>query len=340
MGNVLEEASISAPLVETTALWTWDLSGVASGSGPKVIGYGYDATPTKTGLSADDLLGFVGIPLQVYGNPPTPIPATTIIQWLRYAEDWVEQRTNLLLTPTWVAAPPSLQSMSTRATGLITDNSTTQQEGIDYDLADSPYDFFFPRAQDEGWMYQSLRYRPVRNPNAFPDSNTQKIFSKYYTSIHNVAYIYPLLNDFFRVPPTWFVEDTDFGLVRLVPAANVQMLPLFAMQLAFMGFAESIPGGLWFQYTAGLNRSDYNGRFSFIKQLVLAQATVQALTTMQLSINYGATSTEMNVDGMQYKTQYNKDGAFAGQIAMFTKIRDELLAEAINKVSGPMLIAL
>ena len=61
------------------------------------------------------------------------------------------------------------------------------------------------------------------------------------------------------MPPTWFVEDEDFGLIRLVPAANVQMLPLFAMQLAFMGFAESIPGGLWFQYTAGLNNSEYNG---------------------------------------------------------------------------------
>ncbi len=331
---------VQYPLVQTTALWTWDTSGIPLGYGSEPIGYGAKSTPTKTGLSADDLLGFLGIPLVIYGNPSSPIPPLTILNWIRYAEDWVEQRTGLLLTPTWVAAPASKQSLSTRATGLVTANSSTQIQGIDYDIEESPYDFFFPRAQDEGWMYQSLRHRPVKKPPEFNSTAIMDKFSEVYTGVTNFAYIYPLLNDFFRVPPSWYVEDADFGLIRLVPAANVQMLPLFAMQLAFMGFAESIPGGLWLQYTAGLANVDYNGRFSFIKQLVLAAATVQALTTMQLSINYGATSTKMTVDGLSYETQYNKDGAFSGQIMQFSKMRDALLAEAINKVSGPMLIAL
>ncbi len=331
----------NTPLVRTTALWTWDLSGVATGQGPVVSGYGYNGSPTKTGLLPSDLQSFVGIPLSMYGNPPTPIPDTTLIQWIRYAEDWVEQETNLLLCPTWVAAPPTKQPAQTTATGLLVSGaSNVQQEGLDYDLEDAPYDFFFPRAQDEGWMLQNLRYRPVRSPNAFNSLNQGQIFAGYTTNVKNVAYIYPLLDDFFRVPPSWFVEDSDIGLIRLVPAQNVQMLPLFAMQLAFMGFAESIPGGLWFQYTAGLNRSDYQGRFSFIKQLVLATASIQSLMTMQGTINYGATETEMTVDGVRYKTSYDKAGPFNGLIQQFTRQRKELLAVAINKVSGPMVITI
>lgn len=332
--------------VNSFALWTWDTSTVGQpGGGPVVTGYGSNATVTKTGLMPADLQGFVGIPLSQYGNPPVPIPSTTLIQWIQYAEDWVEQRTGLLLTPTWVASPPTKIPLQTQDTGIIVNPNSNgvQQEGVDYDLEDAPYDFFFPRAQDEGWMMQSLRYRPVRNPNSFPltwSLSQMQQFAKQYTAVKNTAYEYPLLNDFFRVPQSWYVEDSDFGLLRLVPAQNVQMLPLFAMQLAFMGFAESIPGGLWFQYTAGLNQSDYRSRFSFIKQLVLAQASIQALSTMQGTVNYGATETGMTIDGIQYKTQYDRGGAFIGPIRQFTRMRDELLAEAINKVSGPMTITI
>lgn len=332
---------LNTPLVQTQALWTWDLSGVSTGQGPVVTGYGYNSSVTKTGLLPADLQSFIGIPLNQYGNPPVAIPSTTLIQWIRYAEDWVEQKTSLLLTPTWVAAPPTVLPSQTTATGLIVSGAgNVQQEGLDYDLYDAPYDFFFPRAQDEGWMIQNLRYRPVKNPNAFPNTAEMQNFSKFYTGTKGIAYMYPLLEAFFRVPPTWFVEDADMGLVRLVPAQNVQMLPLFAMQLAFMGFAESIPGGLWFQYTAGLNRSDYNSRYSFINQLVLSAASIQALATMQGTINYGAIETEMTVDGARYKTAYDKAGPFDGLIRRFTKQRDELLAEAFNKVSGPMIITI
>lgn len=322
-----------SPLVQGQALWDWDLSNPLS---PVISGWG--GYPTKTGLMPADLQAFVGIPLQYYGNPPTPISPSTILSWLQWAEAWVEQETNLLLYPTWIASPPTLTPGSTQATGmLVSGSSGVQQLGLDYDLADAPYDFFFPRAQDEGWMIQQLRYKPLVTAYGNADLNKMK---QYTTGVQNVAYIYPLLSDFFRVPPTWFVEDRDFGLVRLVPAANVQMLPLFAMQLAFMGFAESIPGGMWFQYTAGLTSVDYMGRFAFIKQLVLAAAAVQALSSIQATVNYGAQSTQMSVDGMQYRVDYDKAGPFNGFIMRFEKMKADLLNTAFTKVSGPNWITL
>ncbi len=324
----LMQSSISAPVVPVKALWTWDTS---TPGYPTVLTYPTANQPTKTGLMPADLQSFVGVPIQIYGNPPTPIPTSTMLNWIRWAEDWVEQETNLLLTQTWVASPPVRQTQATTATGIMVNpaSSGIQNLGVDYDLEDAAYDFFFPRAQDEGWMVQSLRYRPVRSATYSAAD---------FTGLKNLAYIYPLLNDFFRVPPTWYVEDSDFGLIRLVPAANVQMLPLFAMQLAFMGFAESIPGGLWLQYTAGLTASDYNNRFSFMKQLVLAQAAIQAMSTVQGSINYGAKETVITVDGLQYTTKYSEKGPYTGLIEYWKKMRDDLLQTAFNKVSGPQII--
>lgn len=321
------QSSIDAPRVATQALWTWDTSTPGQ---PVVTGYPTTGGPTKTGLMPADLQAFVGVPIQFYGNPPVPVSPTTMLQWIRWAEDWVEQETNLLLTLTWVASPPTRQPAATIATGLIVSGvGNVQRLGIDYDLEDAPYDFFFPRAQDEGWMEQSLRYRPIR---------VDEFYTGGYTAVKNIAYIYPLLDDFFRVPPTWYVEDHDFGLIRLVPAANVQMLPLFAMQLAFMGFAQSIPGGLWFQYTAGLTANDYNSQYSFIKQLVLAQAAIQALSTIQGTINFGAKEYQMSVDGLQYGTKYSENGPYNGLINNFIRMRESLLTTALNKVSGPMFI--
>lgn len=324
----LMQSNTDAPLVPTKAIWTWDRSNLAA---PSVVTYPSGA-PTKTGLMPADLKSFTGVPIQVYGNPPIPIPDTTLLQWIRWAEDWVEQETGLLLTLTWVASPPTRQPAATLATGLqVSGVGQVQTLGVDYDLEDAAYDFFFTRAQDEGWMVQSLRYRPIK---------VAEFYTGAYTAVKNIAYIYPLLNDFFRVPPTWYVEDHDFGLVRLVPAANVQMLPLFAMQLAFMGFAESIPGGLWFQYTAGLESSDYNSRFSFVKQLVLAQAAIQALSTVQGTINYGAKEYGITVDGLQYSTKWSDKGAYSGLIEYWTKMRQDLLQLVFNKITGPQMITL
>jgi hypothetical protein len=140
------------------------------------------------------------------------------------------------------------------------------------------------------------------------------------------------------MPGAWFVEDRDFGLARFVPAANVQMLPLFAMQLAFMGFTESVPGAIWMQYTAGLTAYDYTARFSFMKQLVLAQAALTALRSIQGTINLGADSYRMTVDGLLYETKYNGViGPFGALIAQFQTLRDELMHTARSKVSGPMV---
>jgi len=139
------------------------------------------------------------------------------------------------------------------------------------------------------------------------------------------------------VPPGWFVEDRDYGLVRLVPAENVQMLPLFAMQLAFMGFAENVPGAFWFQYTAGLTPYDYQARYSFMRRLVLLNAALQALTTIQGTLNLGLKTIQTSVDGLQQKFEYDIRGPYAGIIMAFTKERDELLKKAKSFVSGPMM---
>ncbi len=319
--------------VYTRALWNWD----TSQSPPVVSGWG--GQPTKTGLLPADLQSFVGVPLSYYGNPSTPVPSTTQIQWIRWAEDWVEQETNLLLTGTSIASPPALTQAEVGAIGIVVSSGSggIQQIGMDYDLEDAAYDFFFERAQNEGWMYQMLRYRPIRR---YMDFGVNMPALQNYTAVTNVAYIYPLLSEFFAVPPSWYVEDRDFGLIRLVPAANVQMLPLFAMQLAFMGFAASVPGGIWFQYQAGLTNNDYLTKFSFVKQLVLATAAVQALQSIQGTVNLGIVEQRVIVDGLQYGTRYDARGAYIGLIDQFSKMRDALKETAKGMVTGPMLIAL
>lgn len=327
-------ASGFTPNVTPRALWSWNTT--ASGIiAPTVSGFPSSNTsgvftPTKTGLMPIDLQSFIGVPLQYYNtNPPTPVAANVQLEWLRYAEDKIEQETSILLCQTWVASPPALPPQAAVATGLnVTDPSKGQQQGIDYDLEDSAYDFQFARAQDEGWMYYTLRYRPVRSVNYTASD---------FTAIKNVSYIYPLLNEFFRVPPTWIVEDRDFGLMRLVPAANVQMLPLFAMQLAFMGFSESVPGALWLQYTAGLTPNDYATRFRFMRELVLAEAALTALNSIHGTINLGIEVQLTQVDGLQYRSQFSKEGPYGPLIMQFTKRRDSLMKIAQSKVSGPMV---
>jgi len=321
--------------ITSQALWQWD----NTGSYPVATGYGLNGvyTPTKTGLGPQDLQNFVGVPLQYYQPTPTPVSAETILGWIRYAEDWVEQETSLLLAPTWVASPPLLQQGQTQDTQVVPSSGQgIQIIGQDYDLADAAYDFFFPRAQDEGWMVQSLRYRPIRNV-----TQPARILSQQdYSGVKNISYIYPLLSEYFRVPRTWLVEDQDFGLVRLVPAENVQELPLFSMQLAFMGFAESIPGALYFQYTAGLMPNDYNSRFRFIQQLVLAAAAIQALSSIQGSVSMGLISHSTLIDGVQFQAKYSENGPFGSLIQQFKKQRDELLNVTFTKVAGPQIITL
>jgi len=216
----------------------------------------------------------------------------------------------------------------TQAVGLTVNTTDGYQKlGFDYDMADAAYDFIFPRAQGEGWMMYSLRYKPVTQVAYGPLSPN---------AIQQISYIYPLLNEYFRVPPQWQVEDHDFGLVRLVPATNVQMLPLFAMQLAFMGFANSVPGGIWMQFKAGLRPYDYQNRYSFMLKLVLAQAAITGLNAIQGTINMGMLNSQIMVDGLQYKTGYDPKGAFNALIEGMTRQRDELLGIARNFTAGPV----
>lgn len=313
-----------------TALWNWDRSDPYQ---PVVKTYS-NGLPTKTGLTPTDLQGAVGIPLQYYapaGVTPQAIPPETMVGWIRDAEDYVEQETNLLLTPTWIASPPEIQPIAASVTGAPAQSGAGQVQGVDYDLADAAYDFYFERATGDAWLCQPLRYRPLRNVQT---SATD------FTAVKNLAGIYPLLTDFFRVPPTWFVEDQDAGLIRLVPATNVQMLPLFAMELAFMGFSDTVPGAWHYQYTAGLTATDYSTRFRFVKRLVLLDAGIRALGSIQGTINMGMMRVETLVDGLQVKLQYSEKGPFGSIIETFKRERDELMETARTKVSGPMFMTI
>jgi hypothetical protein len=278
-----------APPVPDQAIWQWDTTTnpqypVVSGFPSGIPGTSGFYSKTKTGMTPTDLQNFIGVPLQFMGTTPRPVPDDTLYSWLRYAEDDIEQNTNILLCQTWIASPPCPTPQIANIAGMITVNGGEQQIGIDYDLEDAAYDFMFPRAQDEGWMFNTLRYRPVQS---FAIGASGMAATAGITAVKNTAYIYPLLNQYMRIPPGWNVEDKDFGFIRYVPAQNVQMLPLFAMELTFMGFAENVPGGLWLQYTAGLTKRDYDTRFAFMKELVLLGASLIALSSVQGTINFG-----------------------------------------------------
>ena len=320
-------------VVPTAALWTW--SAPVSGQAQTVISYpaaGGAATGslTKSGVTPQDLADFLGIPLQTYGAGGAPIADAVVNRWIRYAEDEIETETNVRLCQTWIAAPAAKTSYQVSATGLGVQDKY-QQLGIDYDYTEAAYDFFFNRAQDEGWLYQRMRWRPVKSIELV--SGASEFDQTNLTGVKNQAFIYPLLNEFFRMPISWMVEDQNRGLIRGVPSTNVQMLPLFAMQLAFMGFAETVPGGLWYQYTAGLTANDYQANWAFMKQLVLARAGIRALRGMQLSVNLGAIETLTQADGLQYRTRYSEKGAFWGQIQEL-QAEDKTLVKRAKMMGG------
>ena len=331
------------PPIQVGTLWQWNTS---SGF-PVVTGYpnnyvggpsGWTYGPTKTGLTPTDLQNYVGVPLVYYGNPPVPVASGDLVNWIRYAEDQVEQSTSILLCQTWVASPPELYPQVAQSAGLLVNNpSGAQVRGYDYDMADAGYDFIFNRWQEEGWGVQTLRYRPVQSVTYGVSGNPSTIGL---TAVKSSAMIYPLLNTYFRISPTWNVEDQDYGMIRWVPATNVQMLPLFAMQLAFMGFAEDVPGAIHLQYTAGLTPWDYGSRYSFMKEYVLAEAAIRALSAVQGTINLGQLEVQTQVDGLQYRTKFDAAGAYNGLIKQFMSRRDECKKTALEKCAGPMVIML
>ena len=112
------------------------------------------------------------------------------------------------------------------------------------------------------------------------------------------------------------------------------MLPLFAMQLAFLGFTESVPQGLWFQYTAGLTASDYQADWSFMKRLVLAKAAITAFSAMATSINFGVSEMQTLGDGLMQRFKFSDKGVFYPQISQQEKQVKELMKRAKQKGGG------
>lgn len=308
--------------VTTAAQWTWNFTPntpVPSSYPNNVAG-----SVTKTGLLPSDLQNFAGIPLQYNsfnGGAPTPMSPTQLNQFIRSAEDFVEQETGILLCTTWVASPALPQPTLAASTNVIVSASQSvsgQVKGIDYDLPDIGYDFKYRQWLMEGWGVTQLRYRPLQD-------------------LYYMSFIYPLLNQVFIIPDGWFVQDYDAAIIRVVPTANVQVLPLFALELTFTGFANSIPQTLYLQYTAGLTPADYASRFQFMYTLVLCQATILALQSMQGTVNFGVTRQATSVDGLRYETSYPRDGAaFGGIIAQFQKQWEANLALAKDAVRGLM----
>jgi hypothetical protein len=307
--------SINPGTITSQAYWTWQ----GTSTNNPYVQYYFNNSPTKTGLLPSDLKDFVGVPVVINtldGAVPTPVPDTRLFQLIRQAEDWVETETGILLAQAWVASPPLSPQGAASCQMSITNPASGQIYGVDYDILDPGYDFFYRRFLMEGWGVQQLRYRPLK-------------------TVINYAFIYPLLSEFFNIPRSWLVEDWDAAIIRVVPSANVQMLPLFAMQLAFMGFAQSLPQGLYMQYIAGLNSVDYNTRFAFMKLLVLSAAAVYLLPILQGSVNFGQTRRATSVDGLRYDVGYSATGAaYIGLINQFTTQRDTLLRTAIDLVRG------
>ena len=309
------------------ALWQWDTSSPAD---PALIGFSSSTAPTKSGVTAKDLRNFVRVPIQTYGTPPTPIPDSELVTWIREAEDWVEQTTGLLLTPTFVSSPPILNAAACAAAGITpTSTDGRMRLGKDYDLEDAGYDFQIEKFQGEGWGIQQLRYRPLRN---LSDVDT--------TAIKGVSFVYPLLTQHFPVPPSWYVEDKDHALVRLVPSANIQMLPLFQLQLSIGGTASNLPSGISIQYTAGLTKADYATRFAFVRRLVVAKAGITALVSIQSTLNQGMNKQSMLVDGVQYSGEYGAAGPYAATIATYETMVEDLQSKTRDLIGGPAMVTL
>jgi hypothetical protein len=308
------------------ALWDWGPS-PSNPNGPLVI-QGYNTfssgpTPTKTGLTAQDIQDYCGVPLYYSGNPPRAVTEQTIIQRIRRIEDSIEQNSSVLLTPTYVASEPvrdidlmpQLQIMSSSGNGIM-------NQGVEYDLGDDKMDFRFEQAQDNGWLNLMLRYKPLN------------IFNSDQTAVKKWAYTYPLLNAFFNVSPAWFVENRAFGYLRIVPSQNVQMLPLFMLQLSVQGFTDSTPGGIALYYTAGLSENDYNTRFSFVRELICAATCASLLGSIQGTVNLGLTESSLLTDGLQTSLKYDPKGAYAALINNFNSVKEELLTELQWQVGG------
>jgi len=317
--------------VTPSALWSWDTTGTT----PTVTGF-YNGSVTKSGVTVQDLKDYVGVPIQTgAGSNVLPVPDSTLLNWIRWAEDSIEVDTGLLLSPTWVAAPPEIRLDAWRAAHIPAGHlmSGGQRMGQDYDIHEAGYDFYYDRFIENGWGYMQLRHKPLRDYSQAIIGEAESDW----TALKSMAYIYPLLEEFYVVPSSWYVEDQDYGLIRIVPSENIMMLPLFALQLAVLGPSSSVPGAIHIQYTAGLAPWDYAGRWSFVRNCVLAKAAVRVLSTMQIGINQGATALMSMSDGVRQETRFNPNGPYAGFISQFDAEYRDHLKRIVNMVTSPFI---
>ncbi len=324
----------AGPPVQPQAYWHWDYSTTPA----TILGYSllqYNQTGqdrlTKTGLGPSDLQNFIGIPLQLQGQT-NPISDAALIQWIRYAEDEVETKCSCFLTPTWIASPAEIQPGAVQAAGLLTPDGRMLL-GRDYDYSDAPYDFDIMRWKEEGWGIVSFRHRPLQDIAYTP--NLVQGQMQGFSAVKNFVLFYPLLNQFYQIPATWFVEDPYAAILRIVPAVNITMLPIYAIYIGMMGFAQSLAGGLHFQYVAGFTDVDLSGRFSFIKQLVLAKAAIQAMRTIQPTINAGMIEATVNMGNWEQTLKYPA-APFSGFIDSWKDLEARLENRLINDL-GPCL---
>lgn len=144
-GGIEPNLNLGVGNIPTKSLWTWASPDPTYQVPLTVIGYppGGLVQPTKTGLIPQDLQNFIGVQIQQYGSPIMAVPPEQILQYIRWAEDRIERDTGLLLCQTWVAAAPAVQPDNASSLGVLPQNGTQQVQGVDYDMAEAPYDFFF-----------------------------------------------------------------------------------------------------------------------------------------------------------------------------------------------------
>jgi hypothetical protein len=72
----------------------------------------------------------------------------------------------------------------------------------------------------------------------------------------------------------------------------------------------------------------------FMKQLVLARASIQAYQAMQTSVNMGAYEIATVSDGLSQRVRYGDKGVFAAQIAGQQNNVKDLMRRAKTKCGG------
>jgi hypothetical protein len=74
-----------------------------------------------------------------------------------------------------------------------------------------------------------------------------------------------------------------------------------------------------------------------MKQLVLCEAAIVALMTVQGTVNQGLDKSSVLSDGVQTQFSYRTGGAYSDLINNFTKQKEQLMDRATMAVGGMMM---